>query len=59
MVDDRLSHLGILSFESRTACSLNMDEVVKHFASSHQNRRIVLFLNLPWIPLFMDPSVRD
>lgn len=43
MVDDRLSHLGILSVESRRARSLNMDEFVKHFASSHQNRRIMLF----------------
>ncbi|XP_029571197.1 zinc finger MYM-type protein 1-like [Salmo trutta] len=43
MVDDRLSHLGILSVESRTARSLNMDEFVKHFASSHQNCRVILF----------------
>ncbi|KAK7138386.1 hypothetical protein R3I94_013871 [Phoxinus phoxinus] len=42
MADDRLSHLGILSVESRRARSLNMDEFVKHFASSHQNRRIML-----------------
>ncbi|XP_036842735.1 uncharacterized protein LOC118965606 [Oncorhynchus mykiss] len=41
MVDDRLSHLGILSVESKRACSLNM--FVKHLASSHQNRRIMLF----------------
>ena len=42
MADDRLSHLGILSVESRRACSINMDAFVKHFASSHQNRRIIL-----------------
>lgn len=43
MVDDRLNHLGILSVESRRVRSLNMDEFVKHFASSQQNRRIMLF----------------
>ena len=43
MVDDRLCHLGILSDESRRACSLNMDGFVKHFASSYQNRRMMLF----------------
>lgn len=32
MADDRLSHIGILSVESRRARSLNMDEFVKHFA---------------------------
>uniref|UniRef100_A0A3B5QKP1 DUF4371 domain-containing protein n=1 Tax=Xiphophorus maculatus TaxID=8083 RepID=A0A3B5QKP1_XIPMA len=42
MADDRLSHLGILSVESRRAHTLNMDDFVKHFASSHQNRRIIL-----------------
>ncbi|XP_032420056.1 uncharacterized protein LOC116720753 [Xiphophorus hellerii] len=42
MADDRLSHLGILSVESRRAHTLNMDDFVKHFASSHQNRRIML-----------------
>lgn len=43
MADDRLSHLGILSVESRRAYSINMEDFVKHFASSHQNRRIMLF----------------
>ncbi|KAK0154362.1 hypothetical protein N1851_003582 [Merluccius polli] len=37
LADDLLSHLGNLSVESRRACSLNMDEFVKHFASSHKN----------------------
>lgn len=43
MADDRLSHLGTLSIESRRARALNMNEFVKHFATSHQNRRIMLF----------------
>jgi len=43
MGDERLSHLGVLSIESRRAKSLNMDEFLKRFSSSHKNRRIVLF----------------
>lgn len=43
MADDRLSHLGTLSTESRRARALNMDVFVEHFAASHHNRRIMLF----------------
>jgi len=43
MADDRLSHLAILSVESRRAYSINMEDFVKHVISSHQNRRIMLF----------------
>lgn len=43
MADDRLSHLGTLSIESRRARALNMGDFVKHFATSHHNRRIMLF----------------
>lgn len=43
MLDDRLNHLAILSVESRRARALDMDDFVNHFATSHQNRRIVLF----------------
>ncbi|KAL6476361.1 hypothetical protein MHYP_G00148600 [Metynnis hypsauchen] len=41
MADDRLSHLGTLSVESRRA--LNIDDYVKHFSASHHNQRIMLF----------------
>ncbi len=43
MVDDRLSHLGTLSIESKRARALNMDDFVQHFVTSHHNRRIMLF----------------
>jgi len=43
MVDSRLSHLGVLSIESRRAKALNMDDFIKLFASQHKNRRIQLF----------------
>lgn len=42
MADDRLSHLGTLSVESRRALGLNIDDYVNHFATSHQNRKIML-----------------
>ncbi|XP_027889014.1 uncharacterized protein LOC114154267 isoform X3 [Xiphophorus couchianus] len=40
--DARLSHIGTLSIESRRARGLNMDDFVTYFASSHNNRRILL-----------------
>ncbi|KAL2102076.1 hypothetical protein ACEWY4_003837 [Coilia grayii] len=43
MGDARLSHLGVLSVESRRARSLDLDEFVKRFSSKHGNRRILLF----------------
>lgn len=43
MLDNRLSHLGLLSIESRRARALNMDDFIKVFASEHKNRRIALF----------------
>ena len=43
MLDNRLSHLGLLSIESRRARALNMDDFIKVFASKHKNRRIALF----------------
>lgn len=43
MVDSRLSHLGVLSIESRRAKALNIDDFIKVFASQHKNRRIKLF----------------
>ncbi|MEQ2165993.1 hypothetical protein GOODEAATRI_022917 [Goodea atripinnis] len=43
MADERLSHLGTLSVESRRAHALNMDDFVKHFATSHHNQWIMLF----------------
>lgn len=43
MLDSRLSHLGVLSIESRRAKALNMDDFIKVFASKHKNRRINLF----------------
>lgn len=43
MLDGRLSHLGVLSIESRRARALNMDDFIKVFASKHKNRRIILF----------------
>ena len=43
MQDNRLSHLGLLSIESRRAKALNMDDFIKVFASKHKNRRIALF----------------
>ncbi|XP_032411152.1 zinc finger MYM-type protein 1-like isoform X1 [Xiphophorus hellerii] len=42
MADARLSHIGTLSIESRRARGLNMDDFVTYFASSHNNRRILL-----------------
>ncbi|XP_056453653.1 zinc finger MYM-type protein 1-like isoform X2 [Gadus chalcogrammus] len=43
MLDNRLSHLSLLSIESRRARALNMDDFIKVFASKHKNRRIALF----------------
>ena len=43
MGDARLSHLGVLSVESRRARSLDLDEFVRRFSSKHSNRRILLF----------------
>ncbi|KAB5565298.1 hypothetical protein PHYPO_G00239520 [Pangasianodon hypophthalmus] len=42
MNDDGLSHLGVLSVESRRAKSLNLDEFVNFFALNHNNHRIQL-----------------
>lgn len=43
MGDARLSHLSVLSVESRRAKSLDLDEFVRRFSSKHGNRRILLF----------------
>lgn len=43
MGDARLSHLGVLSVESRRARSLDLDSFVRRFSSKHSNRRILLF----------------
>nr|XP_054592247.1 zinc finger MYM-type protein 1 [Nothobranchius furzeri] len=43
MTDERLSHLGVLSIESRRAKALDMNEFVRLFSSHHKNRRIMLF----------------
>ena len=43
MADERLGHLGILCVESRRAHTVNMNDFVRHFASSHKNRRLMLF----------------
>lgn len=43
MADDRLSHIGVLSIESRRAKALNLDDFIKVFANKHKNRRINLF----------------
>uniref|UniRef100_A0A1A8U647 HAT C-terminal dimerisation domain-containing protein n=2 Tax=Nothobranchius furzeri TaxID=105023 RepID=A0A1A8U647_NOTFU len=42
MGDSRLSHLGVLSIESRRAKTLDLDEFIKVFARQHKNRWINL-----------------
>ena len=42
MADTRLSNLALLSFESKRAQGLDLDNVVDEFDVSHQKRRIAL-----------------
>lgn len=40
MADERLRNLGVLSIESRSTKSLNLDEFVELFVRKHKNHRI-------------------
>ena len=46
MMHDRISNLGVLSIERRRSGHLDMEEFVDIFSTSHNNRRIVLFLTM-------------
>ncbi|KAM4772387.1 LOW QUALITY PROTEIN: zinc finger MYM-type protein 1-like [Rhinophrynus dorsalis] len=43
MTDERLSDLATLAIEARLASQINMDDVVRRFASNHKNSRLSLY----------------